>query len=252
MERKTNEEIEIDLLELYHVVKSNILLIILTGVLMATGMGLISAFILTPKYDSIAKIYILNKSNEIASLSDLQAGTQLTQDYLVLVKSRPVVTTVINNLDLITSYDKLADCISVSNTSGTRILEIKVEYTDPYLAKKIVDELADVSITRIANIMSTDKPTLIEEGYIPEEPSSPNAKRNAIIGFALGIIVAACVIVVLYILDDTIKDDDDVEKYLAITTLGLIPIEAGTEKQIEADRKKRRKNLRIFGKKEKR
>ena len=252
MGTNTNDEVVIDLGELYYVIKSKMLLILLAGVIVSAAMGLISKFVLTPQYNSTSKLYILNKSTSLTSLSDLQVGTQLTQDYLVLVKSRPVVTQVIDNLDLDTTYENLVDRVSVSNQTGTRILEINIEYPDPNLAKRIADELANVSITRIASIMESDKPTLIEEGHIPEEPSSPNTKKNIVIGFGIGILLAMGVIVVLHVIDDTIKDADDIEKYLAITTLGLIPIEAGMDRQIEADRKKRRRGLRLLGKKEKR
>lgn len=252
METNTNEEVEIDLLELYYLIKSKILLIVVSGIILAAASGLVSSFLLTPIYTSKSKLYILSMSTSLTSLADLQIGTQLTQDYMVLVKSRPVVTTVINNLELDTTYEALVDCVTITNPSSTRILEIAVDYPDPYLAKRIVDEFASVSRTSIASIMDSEEPTLIEEGHIPEHPSSPNTKRNALIGLVLGIVLATGVIVVLYILDDTIKDATDVEKYLAITTLGLIPVEEGTSKLIELDKKKRRKNLRRQGMKEKR
>lgn len=243
MEQNINDEIEIDLLELFHLIRARIWIIILTGILMAASAGLVSNFLLTPMYSSTTKLYIVNKSASIASLAlqDLQLGAQLTQDYMVLVKSRPVVTQVIDNLELDMKYEAMLDVISISNPTNTRILEITAEYPDPYLAKRIVDEFATVSTSRIAKIMDTSEPTVVEEGYMQPNPFSPSIQRNAIIGGIIGIFLAAGIIIVLHLMDDTIKDSDDIEKYLGLTTLGLIPVESGGHKQMEQDKKRRRK-----------
>ncbi len=238
MEQNINDEIEIDLLELFHVIKARLWIIILTGV----SAGLISNFLLTPIYTSTTKLYILNKSTSITSLAlqDLQLGAQLTQDYMVLVKSRPVVSQVIENLELNMKYEEMVNIISISNPTNTRILELTAEYPDPYLAKRIVDEFAAVSTNRIAKIMDTSEPTVVEEGFMQTNPSSPNMKKNILIGGLIGVFLAAGIIVVLHLLDDTIKDSDDIEKYLGLNTLGLIPVESGGQKQMEQDKRKRK------------
>lgn len=240
MEQNTNDEIEIDLLELFHVIKRKIWIIILSGIVFATAAGLISSFVLTPIYVSKSKLYILSKSTTLTSLADLQIGTQLTQDYMVLVKSRPVVEKVIEEVGLDISYEGMLNCITISNPSNTRILEISVSYPDPYLAKQIADTFSMVSRESIANIMDSEKPTIVEEGYMNTKPASPNIKKNGVIGGALGILLASGIIVILYILDDTIKDADDISRYLGITTLGLIPIEENEEKQAGVHKKKRK------------
>lgn len=242
MEQNINDEIEIDLLELFHVIRARLWIIILTGILTATTAGLISNFLLTPIYTSTTKLYILNKSTSITSLAlqDLQLGAQLTQDYMVLVKSRPVVSQVIENLELNMKYEEMVNLISISNPTNTRILELTAEYPDPYLAKRIVDEFAAVSTSRIAKIMDTSEPTVVEEGFMQTNPSSPNMKKNIAIGGLIGVFLAAGIIVVLYLLDDTIKDSDDIERYLGLNTLGLIPVEAGGQRQMEQDKRKRK------------
>lgn len=245
MEQNTNDEIEIDLLELFHLIRARIWIIILSGILTAVCAGLISSFLLTPIYTSTTKLYILNKSTSLTSLAlqDLQLGTQLTQDYMVLVKSRPVVTQVIDNLELNMTYEDMLNVITIDNPANTRILEITANYPDPYLAKRIVDEFATVSTTRIAKIMDTSEPTVVEEGYLQPNPSSPNIKKNTIIGALIGILLSGGIIVVLYLLDDTIKDSEDIEKYLGLHTLGLIPIETSGQKQMELDKRKRKRQL---------
>jgi len=248
MRNYENDEIEIDLRDLLYLIKSKIWIILLSGIIMASAAGLISSFLITPIYTSTAKLYILSKNTTLSSLADLQIGTQLTQDYMVLVKSRPVVTQVIENLGLNMSYEKMVGVITTSNPANTRILAITANYPDPFLAKEIVDEFASVSATQIAQIMDADKPTIVEEGYMQPYPSSPNTKKNILIGGVIGIFLASGIIIMLHLLDDTIKSSEDIEKYLGLTTLALIPIESSAvklSKQDEKNRKKRNKSKKL-------
>lgn len=225
MEKNMNEEVEIDLMELFYLIRSRLWGILLSAVIAALATGLYSHFMITPIYTSKTQLYILSKSTSITSLADIQIGTQLTQDYMVLVKSRPVVNQVIENLGLDLSYEEMAGKVSISNRANTRILDIRVNYPNAYLAKQIADEFAGVSTEQIASIMATEKPTIVEEGNIPAHPSSPNIKKNAVIGGMLGALLASGIIIILYMMDDTIKGSEDIEKHLGLSTLGLIPIE---------------------------
>ncbi len=242
---KTNEDIEIDLVELFYLIRARLWVIILAGIITATAAGLFSNFLLTPMYTSKSQLFILNKSPSLSdfSMSDLQLGTQLTQDYMILVKSRPVVNQVIENLELDMTYEQLVGHISTSNQNNTRILDIIVTYPNAILSKQIVDEFTNVSKSSIAAIMDTKEPRVVQYGVVPSAPSSPNIKRNIIIGALIGIFLAAAAIIVLHLMDDTIKDAEDIEKYLDISTLGLIPIESGAAKQTELDKKRRKKRL---------
>ncbi len=242
MERNSNEEIEIDLMDLLHIIKSKLWIILLTAILFVVASGLVSNFYITPMYQSAAKLYILTKSTSITSLADIQLGTQLTQDYLVLIKSRPVVNKVIEQLGLDLTYEELVNIITITNPTNTRILEIKAEYPNALLAKEIVDEFAEVSRTQIAKIMATEEPTVVEEGYISPYPFSPNLKKNVLIAGVAGVLLTTGIIVILHLMDDTIKNSDDIEKYLAITTLGIIPIESGKRKLIHFDKNRRRRH----------
>lgn len=235
-----NEEIDIDLIDVLYFLKSRLWLMILSGVLLASASGLVSSFLITPMYTSTTKLYILSKSTSITSLADIQLGTQLTQDYMVLIKSRPVVTKVIENLELDMSYEELEGIITISNPSNTRILEIQAEYPNSFVAKQIVDEFAAVSVDQIAKIMDTEEPSIVEEGYASPVPYHPNTKKNTLIGGVLGVLFTAGILVLLHLMDDTVKTSDEIEKYLGLSTLGLIPLEERRRKQAELDKRKRK------------
>lgn len=218
-----NDEIEIDLVELMQVLWSKALIILLTTIIAAMATGLTSKFLLKPVYSSTTKLYVLSKSTSLTSFADIQIGTSLTQDYMEMITSRPVVQTVIDNLNLDLLYEEMLEKMTVENPSNTRFLCITIEDNDPVIAKEIADEFAMVSISRISEVMETDEPNVVEEGYASEYPIRPNILKNTVIGAAVGFFFACAVIVVLHLMDDTIKSSDDLERYLGLNTLALIP-----------------------------
>lgn len=223
------DEVEIDLLEVLFLFKKKILILLLAGLLAGSATGLFTHYLIQPVYSSTAKLYILSSSTSLTSLTDIQIGTSLTKDYIQLVQSRPVVEKVIENLKLNRTYEQLLGEMSFSNPTDTRILVITAENTDPVLAKDIVDEFVNVSKVSIAEIMKTEEPSIAELGYIAESPVSPNLRKNIAIGAFLGIFAAAVVVLVIYLLDDTVKSSEDIEKYLGLNTLTVIPLRENEE-----------------------
>jgi capsular polysaccharide biosynthesis protein len=212
----------------------------MTGVIFAAAFGIGTILLITPLYQSTSKLYIVGQTSTLTSLTDLQVGTQLTQDYMVLVQSRPVLETVIQNLDLDMEYEQIKSMVTLENQSDTRILDITVTADDPYMAKEIVDEVSEVSVSRIAAIMNVDEPTTVEYGHLEDSPCSPNTKKNIAIGGILGIVLSAGLVIVMYLLNDTISTEEDVEKYLGLNTLGMIPMDEDAVEQILRDRHKRK------------
>lgn len=232
------DEIEIDLKELFYVLKRKIWIIILTGVVGAVGVGLFTALVMKPIYTSSTMLYIVNKTTTLTSLTDLQLGTQLTKDYKVLVTSRPVTAQVIADLDLNLTHEQLVGKIKVDNPADTRILMISVEDPDPYMAKSIADDVATVSSARMAKIMDSAPPNIVEEGYVPEQRTRPSISTNTVIGGLIGIFISCAIITVLYILNDTVKTPEDVEKYLGLNTLAAIPL---FDENVPPDKKRRKR-----------
>ncbi len=131
----------------------------------------------------------------------------------------------IQRLGLPYSYKALSKMISVSNPSNTRILYITATSTDPEEAKSIADTYAEVAREFIATTMDTREPNMFEEALRPTSPSSPSKSRNVLVGFMMGFVVACGIITVRYLMDDKIHSSEDVEKYLGIPTLGMLPMQ---------------------------
>lgn len=231
MDNGRNDEIEIDLKELFYVLLSKIWIIILAT---ALGLGVAAGYttiFMEPVYSSTSTLYVLTKSTSITSLADVQMGSSLTQDYMVFITSRPVADKVIEDLELDMTYAEFVANITVENPTNTRFLNITVNNHDAYMAKTIVDKLTDVSAQRMAEVMETQKPNVMDYGHIAETQTSPSLTKNAVIGAILGFVLSAICVIVVYLMNDAIQTMEDVEKYLGINTLGLIPLEEGTSKR---------------------
>lgn len=237
-----NEEVEIDLKEIFFVLFHKLWIIILVMVACAGITGVWTKTMVTPQFESSSMLFILTQSTSITSLADIQMGTQLTKDYSVLIKSRPVLEEVIRKLNLNLTYEELNNKITLSNPSDTRIINITVLDPDPEMAKKIADTIADVAASHIADIMKTDEPSIVEKGNVAVNKTSPNTAKNCAIAGLLGAFATAFIILLLFIMDDTVKTAEDIEKYLGITTLGTIPC---------TDKDKKQSTRRYFGSKKK-
>lgn len=226
---KTNERREIpdndviDLMELFYAVKRKILLIIAVGLLGGCLFGAYTAFFIEPLYTSTSSLLVLSKETTLTSIADLQLGSQLAADYQVLIKSTSVMEEVIDDLKLKMSADQLRGSISITNPADTRILEVTVTNTDGELAKKITDKVVEVASDYIGDKMEVVPPKIIEKGKIPTVQSSPSMSKNVMMGILLGIVLCCGIICVITIMDDSIKSEDDLEKYLGITVLASVP-----------------------------
>lgn len=244
MERQytTDEEVEIDLKELVIELLDNWKLIILSTVLAATIAFCVSKFILVPQYESTSKLYVLTKSTSITSLADLQTGTSLTNDYVVVVAGRPVLEQVIENLKLPENYEELGDKITVNVPTNSRIIEISVTDPNPDRAKAIADEMASVSSDFIAAKMDQDPPTTIQKGYADGKPVSPSIPKNTVIGALLGALLAMAIVIISYLLNDSIMTGEDIEKKLGLNVLGTLPLEESEDDGIKKKKKKEKKS----------
>lgn len=217
------EEDAIDLLEIGRVLLSKIWILILCFIIGAGGAGVGTKLLVTPMYQSTSMVYIYSKSTSVTSLTDLQIGTQLTVDFQIIATTREVIESVIEELGLNSTYEQLKSQITISNPERSRIIKITVTDADPRRAAVISNALADELRYQVATVMNTDEPSMVERAVAAKNPIGSGASRNAMMGgVALAALVAAF-FVVQYLLDDTIKNDEDVRKYLNTTVLAVIP-----------------------------
>lgn len=240
-QRTTREEAtEIDLIELAFELLMHWKMIALSMTLVGAISFVISTFLMTPMYESTSELYVLTKSTSITSLADIQTGTSLTNDYMVVVKGRPVLEQVIKNLNLEENYRQLSRHMTLENPTNSRILQITVQDPDAKRAKLIADEIATVSSAFISEKMDQDPPTIIQNGYADGQPVTPNIPKNVILGALLGAVAAMGIIIVSYLLNDTIMSTEDIEKKLGLNVLGTLPLE-DSEDDYVSDKKQKKK-----------
>jgi capsular polysaccharide biosynthesis protein len=225
-QRRNNGQDEIDLLELLQVFRQHIIQILAcfaVGLLLAGGF---TWYFIAPQYQATAKLYMVSASNDsIINLSDLNLGTSLSSDYEELLMTRPVILAVIEELGLENtySYEALCNMISIGTVGDTRILKIVVTSTDPEEAEQIANCLAEKGIEYLPEVMEISAPNMAERAIVPTSKSSPSITKNALMGGMVAAILYMAILVVLYLLDDTIKDADDVEQYFGVMPLSVIP-----------------------------
>lgn len=220
-------EVTIDLMELFSALWAKKTIIILSAIFMALVAFVGTKMFVTPKYTSVTKIFVMAKNDNTSAsetYTDLQTGSMLAKDYMELVKSRPVLEKTISKLKLDVEPEELAEMITTETPADTRIMSISVTDDDPKEAKQIADILRKAVSAQITEIMSADSVNTVEEGNLPTSPSSPNVKKNMMLGALLGLVISMGLIVLISILDDTVKTPDDVEKYLGLNVLTSIPI----------------------------
>ena len=229
--QRENDVIEIDLMEVCQVLLGRIWLILSIGMFLALVCFALSKFILAPTYESTTKIYILNKTeSSTVTYSDVQMGTQLTKDYAELINSRYVLEEVIQKLALDMEYSDLLGLVRVTTPSDTRIVSITVEDTDPVAAMNIANCIREVASEHIQNVMDIEAVNVVETANMPTRKAGPSCIKWTLAGGIIGCFLVCAVVLMQYLLDDTVKSSEDVEKYLGLSTLALIPVKSdGTE-----------------------
>lgn len=222
----------IDLVEVFQVIWHWLWLIVLVALACGTAAYAFSKFVLPEEFESTTKIYVLDKSgaggtNSQSTYSDLQVGMQLTKDYVELIKSRTVLEAVMkdNHLDQTYTYEQFAETVNVQTPADTRIVTITVTNHDPALAQKLADDIRKRSGELIINTMQIDAVNTYEKANYPDRKSAPSCGRWAVVAALIGALAVSAIVIVRYLLDDTIKTSDDVEKYLGLSNLALIPFD---------------------------
>lgn len=217
-------EIEIDLLELFSHYMDNIKLIVagfLVGALLA---GLITHFAITPKYTATSKMYMVSSSSKsVVDLTDLNIGQTISNDYVELLKTRPIIEGIIREEDLSYNYGELVDMLNISVINNTRIIKIDATSEDKNEAMTIANALAEKGVSELPKLMDAPEPHIAEYAIVPVSKSSPSLTKNTMIGALLGLLIMLAIFTVQFLMDDTFKYAEDIEREFGVMPLTVIP-----------------------------
>ncbi|MBS6742582.1 MAG: Wzz/FepE/Etk N-terminal domain-containing protein [Streptococcus parasanguinis] len=226
MNNQENQAVEIDVFAMLKTLWKRKFSIVLVALVFAIAAFGYSAFLAKKEYQSTSRIYVVsrqNQDNNALTNSDLQAGSYLVKDYREIILSQNVLSQAIEELKLDLTPAELSKKISVSVPTDTRILSITAKDGDPKEAARIANGLRNVAAEKIIAVTKVSDVTTLDEAEVPQSPSSPNIRRNVLLGFIAGAGLMVVLMVVVEVLDDRVKRPEDVEELMGLTLLGIVP-----------------------------
>lgn len=223
-EMHTTEE-EISISEIFDAVKPFVLhIVIVTIVMGALGLGYTKLFV-KPVYQSSATLIVNNRKDDSGSISndEINSAKGLASVYSIIIKSDAVMQPVVSVVDQGVASNKLAEKVSVSSVNGTQIIKVSVSDTDPLKAKRYVDEIVKVAPSVIQEMVEAGSVKVVSQSTTPKSPISPNVKINTLMAAMLGFVVSLGAVLAVYFFDNTFRSQDEIEKYLGIPVIGVIP-----------------------------
>ena len=226
MNNQENQAVEIDVFAMLKTLWKRKFSIVLVALVFAIAAFGYSAFLAKKEYQSTSRIYVVsrqNQDNNALTNSDLQAGSYLVKDYREIIHSQNVLSQAIEELKLDMTPAELSKKISVSVPTDTRILSITAKDGNPKEAARIANGLRNVAAEKIIAVTKVSDVTTLDEAEVPQSPSSPNIKRNVLLGFIAGAGLMVVLMVVVEVLDDRVKRPEDIEELMGLTLLGIVP-----------------------------
>lgn len=226
MNNQENQAVEIDVFAMLKTLWKRKFSIVLVALVFAIAAFGYSAFLAKKEYQSTSRIYVVsrqNQDNNALTNSDLQAGSYLVKDYREIILSQNVLSQAIEELKLDMTPAELSKKISVSVPTDTRILSITAKDGDPKEAARIANGLRNVAAEKIISVTKVSDVTTLDEAEVPQTPSSPNIRRNVLLGFIAGAGLMVVLMIVVEVLDDRVKRPEDIEELMGFTLLGIVP-----------------------------
>lgn len=215
----------IDLLEVLEVVRQHILIIVLVTVIAAAAGFGFSRFVMIPQYEASALMIVNTRQDTTANVTSdqINSATKLVSTYSIIIKSDTVLQQVISNLGLTLTYDQLKERVTVSAVDDTQVMQITVRSDNPEWARQVCEQITTISPDVILESVEAGSVKLISQAAVTPEPVSPNVMKNTAIAALLGLVASIGIVVLRELLDNKIKSEDDVRKYLDLPVVGVIP-----------------------------
>ena len=214
---------EIDLRELFEYFKTKIFsILIITIIVMIIG-NIYTTLTRVPMYKSDTTIVLVSETNNQNNYTDLQMNKNLVDTYSEIIKSRKVLTPVINNLKLNYSYSELKSNVSVSSVTNTEIIRVSVSNKDPEKAREIANEIGNVFSKEIQSIYKLNNVSIVDKAIIATAPYNINYVKDNVIYMAIGLVLSCGLVFIKFYFDTTIKTSEEIENKLGLTVIGIVP-----------------------------
>ncbi|WP_434794253.1 putative capsular polysaccharide biosynthesis protein YwqC [Terrisporobacter petrolearius] len=217
----------IDLREYFFILKKKMWIIVLSAVICGVISGLVSFYVLKPVYEAnttlIVNKEVENETTQMTTSDDLNFVQKLALTYGEIIKSRSVITSTIDKLNLDMTYEDLSEAVSITNVENTQIIKISVKNENPRVASTICNTIPEIFSTEVQRIVKASGTEVIDKAAVPEEPIKPNKTINIVIATVLGAMVSVFVIFLKEALNTKIKEPKDIEEKLGLPVFGVVP-----------------------------
>ena len=217
----------IDLREYFFILKKKMWLIALSAIVCGLISGLISFFVLQPVYEANTSLIVNketeNETTQMSTSDDLNFVQKLALTYGEIIKSRTVITSTINKLNLDMTYEELSQAVSVTNVDSTQIIKISVQHTSPTIAARICNTIPEIFSTEAQRVVKASGVEVIDKAIVPKNPIKPNKTMNIAIAMVLGVMGSVFIIFLLEALNTKVKEPKDIEDKLGIPVFGVVP-----------------------------
>lgn len=216
---------EINLKELFRYILSKFYVVLLVLVAVFSIGVLYSVYLKTPMYKSSTKVVLTSEkdSNSTITTNDVTLSNNLVKTYSEIAKSRNVLEKVATNLKLEGGADVLSSKVSVASAANTQLITVTVSDSDAERAQKIANEIAKVFKSEIINIYKIDNVQIVDKADLAGSAYNINVANSALKYFAAGLALGIGVVLVMFYLDNTIKNSQVVEDKVGLVVLGVVP-----------------------------
>ena len=230
-----DDEIEIDLWELFQILLKNWLWILLSTLGCAILGLLITMFLITPKYRAEATMIVNTRQDQTATVTNDQitSAQKLVDTYSIIIRSRRVIDPIMEKLNIEADYESFVKNIIVESVNDTQVMSIQVENKDPEIALQVVQEIVDRAPGAIISTVEAGSVNVVSEPYINSEvPVSPSKLKNTAIAAFIGLFISSGAFLLIAFLDNTFKSEEDIQKQLGLVTIGIIPTTESCKKKV--------------------
>ena len=224
-EEDKNEDVEIDLVEIWQVIRKQFGLLVVIVILCAILAGVISKFFIAPKYTSSSTIFLTPSISEsgVVDFTSQNSNEKLVNNVMALLVQDNILSEVAKQTGM-ESIEELRNQIEVSNDTNTTLVKVEATTLDPKLSKNIVNSMVSVFIDTMQENLNLKNIEIVDKAKLSYEPSGPDIKKNILIGAAAGFVIDALIVVLKVLTNTRLKSKEEAEKYLNLPVFCELPV----------------------------